>query len=124
MAHIALRLRMDFRVSINLAGGCLQNARALFSGELEHVIGAKHAGPHRADRVALVVRRRSRASEIEDALYRAGDLGRLCDVVLDEAKSGVVEKRPDILDAAGIEIVDAGHMVAALHQPVTEMRTD
>src|SRR4051812_10830840 len=124
MAHIALRLRMHFRVAVYFAGGCLQNARALFSGKLEHVVGAKYAGPHRTDRVVLIVRRRSRAGEIEDALHRTGDLERLRDVVLDERKSGMVEKRPDVLDTARVEIVDAGHVVTALHQPIAEMRTD
>ena len=60
VADIAFRLRMNFRITIDFAGRCLKYPARFEHGEFKYVVGADHAGLHRANRVALVMTRRGR----------------------------------------------------------------
>ena len=90
--------------------------------------GAEHAGLERVDRVALVLRRRGGAGEVEDGVGRqpapddsAAGLG---DVVDQDREARV---RPQVLDvggAPGLEVVEADHAAAAGEQRLAQMRAD
>ena len=81
-----------------------------------------HARLRGLHRVPLVVDGRRRAREIEDLVDL--DEERVGDVVAQELEALVVEEVLDVASGAGEEIVDAEHLVAALEQPVGEVRPE
>ncbi len=70
----------------------------------------------------LVVDRRGGAGEVEDRVHL--DAQRLRDVVADQLEARMAEEVLDVLLAPGLEVVHAHHFVAALDEPVTEMRAE
>src|SRR3954467_374085 len=124
MADIGFRLRMNFRVPINLAGGSLKNSGSVLPGELQHVHSADDAGFHRSDRIALVVPRRGRTREIVNAVDIGIELERFAHVMFNESEIRMIEQRPDVAHRSGEEVVDADHWIAALQQRIAKMRAD
>jgi hypothetical protein len=121
---VAFRLRMDLGIAVHFAGRCLKNASALFRRKFQKILGADHAGLQRAYRIALIMSRRGRACEIVDTVYRAAEGERLADVMLDEREARMIQKRLDVLEIAGVEIVDADHAMPLLDQAIAQVRSD
>ena len=74
VAPVALGLRVDVRVAVDLARRGEQEARAVRLGQPEHVVRAVGADLERVQRQAQVVDRARRAGEVEHAIDRLGDL--------------------------------------------------
>ena len=120
VAPIALALRMDERVAIDLGGGGLQDARMHPLGEAQHVDGAMHAGLGGLHRIVLIVDGRSRAGEIVDAAHL--QIEREADVVADGLEARVVEDGHEVAARAGEIIVDADDVVSVGEEPRAKMR--
>src|ERR1700710_1064606 len=69
MAGITLRLRGNFRISVDLAGRGLQYPARLLFGQFKYIESADHAGLHGANGVPLIVARGRRTCQIVDAVY-------------------------------------------------------
>ena len=102
------------RIAIHLAGRGLEDPRIQPLRQAQHVDGAMHAGLGGLHRVVLVVDRRGRAGEVVDLvdfhIQREGH------VVAHELEARVVDDRLQVVARAGIEIVDAQHLVPLLDQ--------
>src|SRR3954447_24422150 len=122
MTEIAFRLRVHFRISIYLACRSLQHTSPLLPRELEHIVGAKNASAQRPDRIPLIVSRRSRTSQIVDALDRTANLQAVTHVVLDKLKVWMVHQWSDIVECAGEEIIDTDDSVTMLNEAIAQMR--
>ena len=97
---------MDERVAVDLAGGGEQEARALELGQPERVVGAVGADLERVQRQAQVVDRAGRAGEVVDEVDAPVDLEMLGHVVIEEDEVAVADVL-DVLERAGVEVVDA-----------------
>jgi hypothetical protein len=62
--------------------------------------------------------RRSRASQIVNAMQRAWDFERLDYVLFNELETGVIEQRANVFDTAGQKVINAKYPVPALNQPI------
>ncbi len=113
---------MHLRITINLGRRRLQNARFDALGEAQHVERAMDAGLGRLDRIELVVHRRRRAGQVEDAfdLY----VERKGDVVAQQLEHRVREQVLNVALGAGEVVVDAQHVVTTGQEPLAQMRTD
>ncbi len=65
---------------------------------------------------------RSRAGEVEDAVHL--DVERERHVVAHQLEAGVAQQVRDVALAAGEEIVDTEHIVAAADQAIAQVRTE
>ena len=81
VAPVRLRLRMHQRIAVHLRGGGLEEDRPLAPGQLEPVLGAAGAHPHRLQWELGVVDGRGRRGEVEDVVQRALDVEGLADVL-------------------------------------------
>ena len=79
--------------------------------EAEHVDGAVHAGLGRLHGIVLVVNGGGGAREIVDLIDL--DIEREGHVVTHQLETRIAERCSDVVAAAGEEIVDAEHLVAA-----------
>ncbi len=91
-------------------------------GEPEHVDGAVHAGFGGLHRIELVVHGRRRTRQIEDLVHL--DVEGKRDVVAHELEVRAVAQREHVLLGAGVEIVDAQHVVAERMQALAEVRSE
>ena len=123
VAPVALGLRVDLRVAVDLGGRGGQEARAVQLGQAERVVGAVGADLERVQRQPQVVDRRGGRGEVVDEVDRLVDEERLDDVLVQVHELG----RADVLDVgegAGLEVVDADHPMTAPQQLVTEVRAE
>jgi len=67
---------------------------------------------------------RSSACQIVNVGDGLAEIDRFANVVFDKTKAGVILERPDVIDPAGMEIVDANDLMSALDQSIAQMRTD
>ena len=119
VAPVLLHLRVDVGVAVNLAGRGLEHLRAEPLGQPEHVDRAVDAGFDRLDRVALVMNRRGGTRQIIDFIDLKVE--RKGHIVADQFEFRVVQQMADVPLAAGVEIIDADHVVAFFEQPFAEM---
>ena len=87
---IALGLRVDLGIAVDLAGRGLQHLGAAALGHAQHVDRPHHRGLHGLDGVVLVVARRGRAGQIVDLVHFQPD--RQGDVVADQLEVGPVQE--------------------------------
>jgi hypothetical protein len=117
-ADIVLRLRMDLRIAINLAGRRLKEPRLNAMTVFQGVKNAQNAGLHRPDGVALILRRGSVACEIIDAVdLKASQV--VTHVRFDEMKTRMIQYRIQIFDYAGAKIVQAPYLVSIVNESPT-----
>jgi hypothetical protein len=108
-------------VTVDLAGRGLHDTRARPLGQAEHVDRAVHAGLDRLHGIELVVHRRGRAGQVEDAIDL--DIEREGDVVAHHLEARVVEQVRDVRAPPREVVVDAQHLVPGRHQALAQMRT-
>ena len=121
-AAIGFRLRVDFRIAVDLAGRGLQNFRLAASGDAQHVDRAEHRGFYCLDRVVLVVARCGRAGKVVNFVDFQKDGHR--HVVPDQLEVGPVQQVGYIGFLAREEVVEADNVMALIDQPVAEMGAD
>jgi hypothetical protein len=113
---------VDLRIAVHLAGRGLQDPRLQALGQPEHVDRAVHAGLGRLHRIELVVDRRRGAGEVVDPVdlhvQREGD------VMPHQFEVGIAQQVGDVLLAAGIEVVNAQHVVAVAQQALAQVRAE
>ena len=81
---------------------------------------ANHAGLGGLHRVVLVVHRRGRARHVVDLVHlQVNGRG---DVVLDDLEERIVEEVQHVVPLAGLEVVEAQHLVTLPEQPLAQMR--
>jgi len=129
VAPIALLLGMHLWIAIDLAGGGEQETRRVSLSQGEKMMRAHDAGHQRVFRIGLVVWRRRGASEIEDIRQPASGSRqprrrRVGDVRLDEVEARFAFEVPQILIAAGDEIIEPEHAPSARKQRIGQMRSD
>jgi hypothetical protein len=122
LAPIGFDLGVDLRVAIDLAGRGLQHPSAGALGQVQHVDRAHDIGAHGHDRVVLIMDRRGRAGQVVDLVHRNED--RVVHVVVHELEVRVIQQVGDVVLAAGEQVVQADHAVAARDQPVAQVRAD
>src|SRR5690349_1546549 len=115
---------MYLRIAVDLAGRGLQDARRALAAEFEDIHRADNTGPHRTDRIRLIMPRGGGAGEIVDAVDRAFDIEGMPDVVFDKAEARMVEQWPDVGHGPRREIVDTDHLLATPQKRVAQMRSD
>ena len=119
---IALRLGVDSRVAVNLAGGSLKDFGPDAFGQAQHVDGPVDACLGRLDRIELIVDRRCRAGQIEDFvdLYIQGK----GDVVADELKGRVMKEMAYEMFAACVKIVHTQDFMALRDEPLAKVGSE
>ena len=120
VAPVAFRLRVHFRVAVDLGGGGLQDAGAGALGQPQHVDGAMHDGLGRLHRVELVMHGAGRAGQIVDLfdfhIKREGD------VVAHHLELRMVQQMHHVVAGPGIEVIDANDVQAVGQQPFAQVR--
>lgn len=122
IAPVALGLRMDRGIAVDLGGGGLQDACLHPLGKAEHVDRSRDAGLGRLHRIKLVVNRARWTSEIVDLVDL--DIQRKADVMAHKFEARMAGQVIDIALVAGKQVVDAKNLIAAFEQPVDEVRAD
>ena len=110
---------MDFRITVDFAGGGLENRYLQAFGKPQHVDRTHDAGLGRLDRVELVMDRRSGARQVVDGIDF--DKKRKGHVVADHFKIGVVQQMHDILLVARKEVVHTDHLVALFQETFAQV---
>jgi hypothetical protein len=105
-APVGLDLGMDLGVAVALGGGGVEEAGAIFAGEVERVDGAGGADQEGLRAEAVVVDGAGGRGEVEDEVDRAGIEGE-GDVLVQEGKRGSQVKMREVGQVAGGEVVDA-----------------
>ncbi len=124
VALVVLVLRMLLGVAVDLAGGGLQHPRTAVARPLQQAVHADHAGQQRLHRIGLVVPRRGGAGEVVDAGGAQAGRQRLHHVGLDQREAAVVAHGVEILEAAGVQVVDADHAPAVADQAFAEIAAE
>ena len=124
VAPVALGLRVDLRIAVDLAGRRQEEPGALGLGQAEGVVGAEAADLEDLDRDPLEVGRRRRAGEVHHDIHRTGHPHVLADVVFDEREPALAEQLLDVGDGARHEVVDGDDLVATRQQGAAEVRTE
>ena len=119
VAPVAFRLRMHCRIAVDLAGRRLQDTRAGALGQAQHVDRAVHAGLGGLHRVALVVDRRCRTGQVVDPVHF--HVQRKGHIVAHQFEIRVFQQVHDVTPGAGVEIIDAQHIMAFGQQAVTQV---
>ena len=123
VAPVALGLRVDLRVAVDLGGRGDQEAGAVQLREPQRVVRAVGADLQRLQRQPQVVDRRRRGGEVVDEVD-----GLVDEEGLDDVRVDVPELRAaDVLDVrerAGLEVVDADDAIASRQQLVADMRSE
>ena len=88
MTPIIFSLRMNFRIAIDFTGRSLENFRAVFLSQVQHMKSTEHAGLRCTYRIRLVMDGRSGASKVVD-LINLG-MKRIADIVLDELECRIL----------------------------------
>jgi hypothetical protein len=111
---------VDLRVAVDLARGRDEEARAVLLGQAERVVRAVRADLQRVQRDPQVVDRRRRRGEVVDEVHRLVDEVRLDDVDVEQPELRLAQVR-DVLEVAGLKVVDGDDAVPAGQQRVTEV---
>ncbi len=120
MAPVVFRLRVQFRVAINLAGRSLKNFGLQPFGQPQHVDGPVDIGLNGLHRVELVVDGGGGTGQIIYFVHL--HMQRKGDIVAHHLKMGVVQHRCDMFAGAGKEIIDTEDLIPIVQQSLTEMR--
>ena len=110
VAPVLLRLRVLFRVTVDLGGGGLEYARPHPLGKPQHVEGPHDIRLYRLYRVVLIMHRGCGAREVVYLIHFKEH--RLYDIMPYQLEKGVGEEVRYVLLAAGEEVVEAQHLVA------------
>jgi len=119
VAPVALDLRMHERIAIDFARGGVENLRLRLERKVEHVHHAQDARLHRLHGVVLVVDGARRAGKVVYFVELAPIW--LGDVVQDEREAPVVHQPLDVALRAGEQVVEGGHLVSLVEQPLAEV---
>lgn len=117
---IVFRLRMLERVAIDLRRRGLENGGVLPAGQVQEVEGAEHAGLGRMNAVRLIVGRRGGTGQVVDPVDL--EMAGVDDVVRHDAKRPVVAQMGYVGLLAGMEVVQADHLVAEPRQSLAQVR--
>ena len=118
VAPVFLNLRMDFRISIDFAGGCLKYFGTGTFGETEHIDRAVNTGFDGLRRILLVVYRTCRTSQIVNLIHF--NVERKNHIVADKFKTLVIQQMIDVSSAAGVEIIGADDFISTFKQLFAE----
>src|SRR5205807_3691118 len=102
---IILDLRMDTRIAVNFGCGCLEDSCPQTFSKAQHIDSPVDTCLRRLHRIALIVDRRSWASEIVNLVDL--HIKRKRDIMPDHLKMFVIEQMLDVASCAGEKIVDA-----------------
>ena len=116
---IGFGLRMNIGITIDLGGGGLEDACLDPLGKAKAVDGTDHGGLHGLNGIVLIMRWRSRASEIVDAVYL--ELERVNNVVANEFEAGIPQEVLDIGLSPSEEIIKANDFMPLLDEAVAKM---
>ena len=98
----------------------MQHLRPRIARQVQHVSHSVDRRPEGLERILLVVRRRGRASKVVDFIKLSAI--RLRDIVLDEGKARIREKRLNVLLHPREEIIKTRHLIAVLQETFAKMR--
>ena len=121
-APVALLLRMDLRIAVDLRCGGLEDPGLHPLGQPQRVDGAHDAGLDRLDRVVLVMNGGCRTGQVVDLIDFEVD--RVDDVVTDAFKMGISQQMADVVLAAGVKIIEAKELLSLCEKPLAEVRSE
>ncbi len=121
-AAIRFRLRVDFGIAVNFAGGGLEDFRVAAFGYSERGHCAEHGRLESLNRVVLVMAGSRRTSQIVNLIDFEPD--RPGDIVPDHLEVRHVEQVGDIGLLAGEKIIQTDDVVALFDQPFAQMRSE
>ena len=119
MAPVAFHLGVHFGVSVDFAGGSLEDAGMHPLGKAQHIGRAVHAGLDGLHGIVLVVNGRCRAGKIVDLLDF--HIEREGHIMTHELKAGIVQKFLDIGSGTGKKVVHAENFVTFVKQTLAQM---
>ena len=122
MAPVRLGLGMNIGIAVHLGGGGLEDACIDPLGKAEAVDGPDHGGFHGLDGIVLVVRRRSRAGKIVDAVHL--ELEWVDHIMANKFEAGIPQKMVDIGLASGEEIIETDDFMPLLDETIAKMGTE
>ena len=122
ISPILLGLRMNRGISIDLAGGSLQDTGAHTLSGAEHIYRPHDGGLYRLYGIVLIVRRRCRTGEVVYLI----DLGVIFPyhIMPHKFKIFIIEQLVYIFLGAGEKIVKTDNLIARLHKTPAKMRAD
>ncbi len=120
-AEVALGLRVDLGVAVDLARGREEEARPLRLGEAERVVRPHGADLHDLDRQPLEVRGRGGRREVEDVVHRPVHRDVVRHVLVEEREVRLSAQVGYVLDRPREEVVDADHLVTLREEVVAEV---
>ena len=112
VAPVALGLRVDQRVAVDLGGGGQEEPRALELGQAERVVRAERADLERLDREAQVVDGAGRAGQMEDEVDAPRHVDELGAVDVAGTRRPSSRRCSMFCERARVEVVDADDAVA------------
>ena len=115
---IALGLRLNQGIAIDLAGRRLEDFGLGPLRQPEHVDGAVNIGLDGLHRVELVVNRRGRAGKVVDLIHL--DIEGEGDVVPEKFEARIVEKMQDRIARTGEVVVHAKDVIAVIEESLAE----
>ena len=119
VAPIALHLRVNDRITVDLARRCLKNAALEPLGEPEHVDRAMHRGFGGLHRIMLIMHWRRRARKVVNFVDL--DEQRKCHIVADKFESWIAKQMRNVALGACEQVVQANHLVAIRKQTITQV---
>ena len=116
---VGLDLGMHFRITIDFAGGCLEDARVHPLGQTKHVCCPVDAGLDGLHGIVLIVYGGGRAGQIVDLVHF--HIEGNADVVAQELKARIVHEFRHIGSGTREKVVHAKDLVARVKQTLAQM---
>ena len=124
VAPVRLGLRVHLRVAVDLARGGEQEPGTLDLGQPEHVVRPVGAHLERVEGQAQVVDGARRAGEVKDHVHGLLEKEWLGEVVLNEPKIRTIPDVLNVLERAGIEVVNTDDPISVAQKEVTYVRAE
>jgi hypothetical protein len=124
MPPIRLGLDVVLGIAVDLARRGEQEARALELCHPEHVVRSVGADLERVQREPRVVDGARRACEVENEVDGLLEEEGLCEIVVEGLELRLVRDVLDVLERAGVEVVDADDTVPLGEQVIAEVGAD
>ena len=119
VAPVGLRLRVDLRIAIDLAGGGLEDLGLDAFGQAQHVDGPMDTGLGGLYRIELIMDGRGRTGQVIDLVHL--HVEREGNVVAHEFEVRIVQQCQDVVLGPGEEVVHTQDVVTFVQESFAEV---